>query len=123
MNNDELTKAEALKLITSVVDDEVSEKKREAFFSFITKDDEVRRKYESLKKLKALLYNRYPRACAPQSLKNKIRNYIRNGGDSDYQTGPNAPVYDIPAGGPSRQTTDRKTRLPIREFSSPKYLG
>jgi hypothetical protein len=122
MNNDELTKAEALKLISSVLDDEVNEKEREAFFNFIIHNDEVRRKYESFKNLKALLKNRYRRTQAPQSLKIKVANYIKNS-KSSHHLGFEAPVYDMPTGGPSRQAAGGKSPLPIPEFSSPKYLG
>lgn len=102
MTNDKLTKADALKLIASVIDNEAGEEEREAFFNFIDNDDEVRRKYKSLKNLKAFIAKQCPRACAPESLKSKIRSYIRSAGNDDRQTGTKAPIYDIPTGGPSR---------------------
>lgn len=123
MNNHKLTKAEALQLVASVVDDEASDKEREAFFNFIANDEGVWRKYKSLKNLKGFISKRYSRACAPESLKNKVRSYIRNAGNADGQADKSAPIYDIPTGGPSRHNNDRKIQLPIREFSSPKYLG
>jgi hypothetical protein len=65
----QLTKSEARKLLTPVVDGEVSAEEREAFLAFITNDEELRQEYESMKQLKAFIENRCPSAKAPDSLR------------------------------------------------------
>lgn len=65
----QLTKSEARKLLTPVVDGEVSVEEREAFLAFITTDEELRQEYESMKRLKAFIGNRCPSAKAPDSLR------------------------------------------------------
>lgn len=65
----QLTKSEARKLLTPVVDGEVSLEEREAFMAFIANDEELRQEYESMRQLKALIANRCPCAKAPDSLK------------------------------------------------------
>lgn len=64
-----LTKTEAQKLITPVVDNEASAEKRDAFLAYIAHDDDLKKEYESMKRVKALLANRCPCAKAPDSLK------------------------------------------------------
>ena len=78
MNDSRLTKYEALKLITPVVDNEVTEKERKAFFAFIETNEEVRRKYESVKSIKKLLRSRCPCSNAPKSLRTAVRRMVRN---------------------------------------------
>lgn len=83
MNNQGLTKYEALELITPVVDNEVSEEKREAFFEYIADHHDVRRKYESAKNIKSLMGTRCPSACAPEALRKEIKRLINQGQNFD----------------------------------------
>lgn len=76
MSKDRLTKEEALKLIPSVVDDEVDEAVKTAFYKYIDSDIEVRRKFESIKKIKELVAGRCPRHKAPEQLKVRIQKFI-----------------------------------------------
>lgn len=68
-----MTRAEARELITPVVDDEVSADERQAFMDFIADHDDVRKEYESVKKIKSLVCTRCPCASAPDSLKNFVK--------------------------------------------------
>lgn len=83
MSKEGLTKYEALELITPVVDDEVSEEERTAFFKYIAKHRDVRRKYESLKNIKSLMGSRCPSACAPAALRKEIKRLINQQQDID----------------------------------------
>jgi|SRR5690625_5118175 len=76
MGNEGLTRYEALGLITPVVDDEVSEEKRTAFFNYIASHSDVRKKYESAKKIKSLMGSRCPSACAPETLREEIKRLL-----------------------------------------------
>lgn len=78
MCKEELTKYEALELITPIVDDEVDEQKREAFFKYIAKHSDVRRKYESAKNIKSLICSRCPSRRAPDTFRNQILELIRD---------------------------------------------
>ncbi|MCW9706431.1 hypothetical protein [Fodinibius salsisoli] len=78
MYEKELTKYEALELITPIVDDEVSEKKREAFFKYIAQHKDVRKKYESAKNIKSLISSRCPSTRAPEGLRNQILQLIKD---------------------------------------------
>ncbi|GAA5520969.1 hypothetical protein LQ318_04455 [Aliifodinibius salicampi] len=77
MGKKELTKYEALKLITPVVDDEVCQEKKQTFFEFIEKHDDVRKQYESTKKIKSLICSRCPSRKAPETLRISIKKIIR----------------------------------------------
>ncbi len=83
MNKEGLTKYEALELITPVVDDEVSEEERTAFFKYIATHEDVRRKYESAKNIKSLMGSRCPCACAPDALRKEIKRLINQRQDID----------------------------------------
>ena len=78
MGKKQLTKYEALELITPVVDNEVCEETRHAFFEFIEKDDSVRRKYESAKNIKSLIRSRCPCSRAPKSLRSCIQKLLQD---------------------------------------------
>jgi predicted transposase YdaD len=77
MGKKELTKYEALKLITPVVDDEVCQETRQVFFEFIENHDDVRKQYESAKKIKLLICSRCPCSKAPDTLRSSIKQLIR----------------------------------------------
>lgn len=78
MSKHRLTKREALHLVTPVVDGEVEESVREAFFNFIEKNDHVRKQYESEKRLKNLVSERCPCRTAPESLKKRVRTFLES---------------------------------------------
>lgn len=101
MGKNELTKVEALNLITPVVDNEVSEEKRKAFFHYLSDHEDVRRKYESIKNIKSLVSTRCPCEKAPPSLKNKIRTCIENVRAQAKSMDPEVPIYDIQCSGPA----------------------
>jgi predicted transposase YdaD len=77
MCNKELTKYQALELITPIVDDEVSDQQREAFFRYIATHQDVRKKYESVKNIKSLICSRCPSTRAPETLREHVRQLIR----------------------------------------------
>lgn len=99
MSKDELSKREAIILITPVVDNEASDREKEALLSFIQHNEEVRRQYESAQRIKQLLSSRCPRTKAPDSLRDKVqmmiksRQMVRENMDAD------DPIYDIPCPG------------------------
>ncbi|MGM0460073.1 MAG: hypothetical protein ACQERO_12075 [Bacteroidota bacterium] len=73
-----LNRKQALKLLPLVVDNEATEEQKKAFFNFIQRDAEVKKKYESLLFVKQLLKNKYSRENAPDHLKKKISNIIQD---------------------------------------------
>lgn len=99
MSKQELSKREAIILITPVVDNEASEQEKDAFFNFIQDNDEVRRRYESARRVKGLVSSRCPRIKAPDSLCERINMFIT----SQQLIGENSesadPIYDIPCPG------------------------
>ena len=80
MDQSRLTKREALDLITPIVDGEVDDATREAFFNFIKENADVRKQYESEKRIKNLTSSRCPYYKAPDSLKNRVSHLIRKQG-------------------------------------------
>ncbi|MFH5831214.1 hypothetical protein ACG2F4_05965 [Halalkalibaculum sp. DA3122] len=94
MSGSNLTRKEALELITPVVDEEVDEDTRIAFFAYIQQDESVKSKYESAKRLKNIVSTRCPCASAPDHLKKRIRQFLhQQQADGDDQQ---APIYDMP---------------------------
>lgn len=93
MGQHELTKFEALKLITPVVDEEANPQERKAFMDYIAEHQEVRDKYESMKNLKSMLQHRCPTAKAPNSLRQFVQNIDQH---SREEKDPAVPIYDIP---------------------------
>ncbi|MGK7388805.1 MAG: anti-sigma factor family protein, partial [Candidatus Cyclobacteriaceae bacterium M2_1C_046] len=76
MSKERLTKDEAIKLITSVVDGEVDEDTRSSFLEYISEDKEVRAEYESLKRIKQLVVERCPTHRAPETLKLRVQQFL-----------------------------------------------
>lgn len=97
MGKFELTKVEALKLITPVVDGEVSSEEHEAFMDYISEHEDVRKKYQSIKNIKRLVHSRCPCAKAPDSLKEYLRKVQQEGVPDESET----PIYDVPCNGPA----------------------
>lgn len=100
MGKNELTKVEALNLITPVVDNEVTEEEREAFFDYIKNHDDVRRKYQSIKNIKSLVSTRCPCEKAPLRLKNKIKICIDDARAQSSNENSEVPIYDVQCSGP-----------------------
>jgi hypothetical protein len=100
MGKEELTKEEAFELITAVVDGEASTEERKAFIDYIAHDDEIRREYESIKRIKSLVRSRCPYAEAPESLKRYLKTICQGGTSSEDL---DVPIYDKPCIGPGRQ--------------------
>lgn len=118
MSKNELTRAEARELISPVVDDEVSADERQAFMDFIADHDDVRKEYESVKKIKSLICTRCPSARAPDSL----RNFVKTIGEQETsQKGSHAPKYDGEKSGPASQKTEAE-RTQNQSFTSPKWV-
>lgn len=105
MGKKELTKDEAFKLITAVVDDEASAEDRQAFMDFIAHNDEVRQEFEAIKKIKSLLSSRCPYAKAPKSLRQFVKATCQ---EDTSQKDEEVPIYDKPCVGPGRQKPDSK---------------
>ena len=76
MSGNKLTKEEAIRLITPVVDNEVNEDTKIAFFKYLERDDEVRLQFESAKRIKVLVSTRYKSIKAPDSLRRKVQDFM-----------------------------------------------
>lgn len=100
MGKKELTKEEAFNLITAIVDNEASAEERQAFMKYIEHDDEVRREYESMKRIKSIIESRCPCANAPDSLKQYLKDVCKEDG---YSKDVEVPIYDKPCISPGRQ--------------------
>lgn len=74
----ELTRKEALDLLPLIVDNEASEEEKTAFYRYIQKDEDIRKKYESLLFVKQLLKTKYTPKKAPEHLKQNISNLIED---------------------------------------------
>lgn len=68
MQNNKLTKTEALELICPVVDNEATEEEIKAFQQYIASDPETRKKYHAMLEVKNMVSDRCPRAKSPESL-------------------------------------------------------
>lgn len=93
MEPNKLTKSEARKLIAPVVDNEASIEERNAFMAYIAHDKEINREYESMKRIKTLIANRYSRAEAPETLKDFVTAFCSSSASNETNT----PIYDIPS--------------------------
>lgn len=102
-----LTRQEALELITPVIDGEVEEDKRIAFLDYIEEDDSIRLKYESAKRIKKLVSTRYKTVRAPDRLKKRIRDFLSDPENQDYHGGP--PNIDLET---SSSIVDKNTQKP-----------
>lgn len=91
MGRNNLTKAEARELITPIVDNEATKAQRKAFMDFIARHEDVRREYESMKKLKTFIGKRCPSAKAPDSLKK----FLSTVATAQHQEQSTAPIYDV----------------------------
>lgn len=93
MDCNDLTKAQARQLITPIVDNEASAEEHKAFMDFIAHHEDVKREYESIKRVKSLVCNRCPCAKAPESLRHFLSSV--NTSQSPEESAP--PIYDIPS--------------------------
>lgn len=120
MSKQELSKREAIILITPVVDDEASEQEKNAFFAFIQQNEEVRRKYKATLKVKKLVSNRCPRMKAPESLNERVKMFIT----SQQLIGENKnsadPIYDIPCPG---SIQENNKQIPSTETSGSPFTN
>lgn len=100
MSDTRLTKEKAFRLISAVVDDEVDHKTKTAFYNFIETDEEVRREYESIKKVKRLVTDRCPTHKAPDRLKIRVQEFLLQEINQDReitsQEDPNISDIDLP---------------------------
>lgn len=94
MGKKSLTKKEARALIAPIIDGEAAAEERAAFMNYIRRNEDVRREYESMKKVKNLIVNRCPCAKAPDSL----RNFLSTVSSAQSPVEKSAPIYDIPSG-------------------------
>lgn len=76
MEFDKLSKSDAVRLITPVIDDEVSQETRELFFDKLKEYPEVNQAYKSIRGVKQLLKNRYPRAKASDDFHQHVKSII-----------------------------------------------
>ena len=76
MSNHKLTKKEAYALITSIIDDETDEDTRVAFFEYLEHDPEIRKEFESAKRLKTLISTRCPYYKAPDTLRIRVEKFL-----------------------------------------------
>ncbi len=68
-----LNRKQAIDLITPVVDNEVSQSEKIAFFEYIKKDVQVQQMYESEKRIKNLIRKSYKPVSAPSHLKDFVK--------------------------------------------------
>ncbi len=123
MGKNELTKVEALNLITPVVDNEVTEEEREAFLDYIKNHDDVRRKYQSIKNIKSLVATRCPCEKAPLSLKNKIKSCIDNARTESSTKDPEVPIYDVQCSGPpGNQDPNKQPERVSTDFGNKRWM-
>lgn len=71
-----LNRKRALELIPLVVDNELPQDECRAFTDFILQDEVVRCEFESHKKIKKMMQERYRRVRAPDHLRKKIQHLI-----------------------------------------------
>lgn len=110
MSKYQISKIQALKLLTPVVDGEASEAERQAFMEFIAQNEDVRNRYHTMKKLKSMVTERCPRAKAPDSLRNRVSNFLREVEEEDPTPKVEPPIYDIPCNGPGSNAAPRLSR-------------
>lgn len=103
MSKYELSKQEAINLITPVVDNEASDREKDAFFDFIEQDEEVRKQYKSALAVKNLISKRCRRTKAPDSLHERIRTLIPPEGTDNSRHLSEEPIYDKPFSGSFKQ--------------------
>lgn len=108
MEKHELTKVEALRLITPVVDGEATDEEQEAFMNFIAHNQEVRNRYRSIKNLKSVIASRCPAAKAPSSLYTFVEEISQKSLSAENN---DPPIYDLPT---SRSVSQRNN-----SFTSP----
>ena len=121
MSHDRLTKDEALQLISSVVDDEVDKATKNAFFKYIDNDKEVRREFESIKRIKKLVAERCPIRKAPDHLKTRIRNYLSeelHKEESNTSREQNPPAVDLPSSIPPESQNEKEQKNSGKPASS-----
>ncbi len=112
MSHNRLTKKEAFELISSVVDDEVDQATKNAFFEYLETDEEVRAEFESIRRIKKLVAERCPIREAPDSLKVRIRNYLSDEVRkeiSESHVEQSSPTLDLPSNIPS-EFSDRESQ-------------
>jgi hypothetical protein len=120
MSKERLTKEEAIKLITSVVDGEVDESTRNSFLNYIEEDSEVRSQYESIKRIKKLVAERCPTHKAPDSLKMRVQKFLlQEQGklgklDNRTGTGSNDKTVDKPSHIPGEDQSDTGNERPYK---------
>ena len=73
-----LSKKQALEILTLIVDNEATEEQKKAFFTFIQKDDDVKKKYESMLFVKQLLKTKYSPEKAPEHLRKNVSDIIQD---------------------------------------------
>lgn len=124
MSKDRLTKEEAIKLITSVVDGEVNEEQRIAFLEYIEQDEEVRAEYESIKRIKKLIAEHCPVHKAPETLKIRVRQFLSQQEDninSENSTDQvKESVIDVPSHIPD-ETSGTEKSMPVGTSNEPMY--
>lgn len=118
-----LSKKQALEILTLIVDNEATEEQKKAFFTFIQKDDDVKKKYESMLFVKQLLKTKYSPEKAPPHLKKKISDMVH---DMNWEKTEGSKVdSNLSAVDPksAKETTDENKRKPLINFLKPaRYL-
>ena len=80
MDYKKLTREEAIRVITPMVDGEISEEDRVAFMHYVKGDPDVDNYYRREQQLKKLLQQRCPRVPAPPNLHDRIEHLLRSPG-------------------------------------------
>lgn len=79
----ELTEKEALRILPAVVDNEASQKEREAFFAYIADNTIVRNQYKDALLMKKIIAEKCKREPAPAHLKKNIHRTLKELDDSE----------------------------------------
>lgn len=79
----ELTEIEAIQILPAVVDNEASEKEKDAFFAFIAKNELVRSQYEDALLMKKIIAEKLKREPAPSHLKKNIHQTLKKMADGE----------------------------------------
>lgn len=93
-----LTEKEALRILPAVIDDEASQKEREAFFAYIAENSVVRNQYKDALLIKKIIAEKCKREPAPLHLKKNIHQTLKelDHRDSTAKKGVDQPTSDQP---------------------------
>ncbi|WP_069130847.1 anti-sigma factor [Rhodohalobacter halophilus] len=90
-----LNKQQALLLLPAVIDNEVTEQERAAFYEYIKHDPDVEREFYAMLQVKRLLSQHLPKKPAPDYLKDRIMQQLHEEIESEKLRKPGTPLNQI----------------------------